>query len=73
LLQRLQTTKFSASMIWHAIMILKNPWATPLDIKGKYDFLENESIVSKLLEFEEQRLLFHLAYRIFIVAPVFGF
>jgi hypothetical protein len=53
LLQRLQTTKFSASMIWHAIMILKNPWATPLDIKGKYDFLENESIVSKLLEFEE--------------------
>lgn len=27
--------------------------ATPLDIKGKYDFLANESIVSKLLEFEE--------------------
>tara|TARA_R110002111_G_scaffold247237_1_gene310364 strand:- start:2068 stop:4458 length:2391 start_codon:yes stop_codon:yes gene_type:complete len=32
----------------------KSPGATPLDIKGKYDFLENESIVSKLLEFEEQ-------------------
>ena len=29
------------------------PGATPLDIKGKYDFLENESIVSKLLEFKE--------------------
>ena len=29
------------------------PGATPLDIKGKYDFLANESIVSKLLEFEE--------------------
>jgi Cu+-exporting ATPase len=32
----------------------KSPGATPLDIKGKYDFLENESIVSKLLEFEEE-------------------
>ena len=31
----------------------KSPGATPLDIKGKYDFLENESIVSKLLEFQE--------------------
>jgi len=30
-----------------------SPGATPLDINGKYDFLENESIVSKLLEFEE--------------------
>jgi Cu+-exporting ATPase len=29
------------------------PGATPLDINGKYDFLENESIVSKLLEFQE--------------------
>ena len=29
------------------------PGATPRDIKGKYDFLANESIVSKLLEFEE--------------------
>ncbi|MGL2963779.1 heavy metal translocating P-type ATPase [Flavobacterium sp. RSB2_4_14] len=29
------------------------PGATPQDIKGKYDFLANESIVSKLLEFEE--------------------
>ena len=32
----------------------KSPGATPLDIKGKYDFLENESIVSKLLEFQEE-------------------
>ncbi|MES2748328.1 MAG: heavy metal translocating P-type ATPase metal-binding domain-containing protein [Bacteroidota bacterium] len=31
----------------------KSPGATPLDTKGKYDFLENESIVSKLLEFQE--------------------
>lgn len=31
----------------------KSPGATPLDIKGKYDFLDNESIVSKLLEFQE--------------------
>jgi Cu+-exporting ATPase len=30
-----------------------SPGATPLDINGKYDFLENENIVSKLLEFEE--------------------
>jgi P-type Cu+ transporter len=29
------------------------PGATPLDINGKYDFLENESIVTKLLEFQE--------------------
>ena len=31
----------------------KSPGATPQDISGKYDFLDNESIVSKLLEFEE--------------------
>ena len=31
----------------------KAPGATPQEIKGKYDFLENESIVSKLLEFQE--------------------
>ena len=31
----------------------KSPGATPLDIKGKYDFLDNESIVIKLLEFQE--------------------
>lgn len=29
------------------------PGATPQDIKGKYDFLANESIVDKLLEFKE--------------------
>jgi len=31
----------------------KSPGSTPLDIEGKYDFLENESIVTKLLEFQE--------------------
>ncbi|MFV8377907.1 heavy metal translocating P-type ATPase [Flavobacterium sp. LB3R33] len=31
----------------------KSPGATPQDINGKYDFLDNESIVSKLLEFQE--------------------
>ena len=31
----------------------KSPGATPLDIEGKYDFLDNESIVSKLLDFQE--------------------
>ncbi|NNT71715.1 HAD-IC family P-type ATPase [Flavobacterium sp. IMCC34852] len=30
------------------------PGATPLDIKGKYDFLANEEIVNKLLEFQER-------------------
>lgn len=29
------------------------PGATPLDIKGKYDFLDDKEIVSKLLDFEE--------------------
>ncbi|TWI15195.1 Cu+-exporting ATPase [Flavobacterium cauense R2A-7] len=29
------------------------PGATPQDIKGKYDFLDNEDIVSKLLDFQE--------------------
>jgi Cu+-exporting ATPase len=33
----------------------KSPGATPLDIKGKYDFLENEGIVAKLLEFQEEK------------------
>lgn len=33
----------------------KSPGATPLDIKGKYDFLENEGIVAKLLEFQEDK------------------
>ena len=33
----------------------KSPGATPHDIKGKYDFLDNESIVSKLLEFQEDK------------------
>ncbi|HSD14184.1 MAG TPA: heavy metal translocating P-type ATPase metal-binding domain-containing protein [Flavobacterium sp.] len=34
----------------------KAPGATPQDIKGKYDFLVNEAIVSKLLEFEEEAI-----------------
>ncbi len=29
------------------------PGATPQDIKGKYDFLDNEAIVEKLLDFKE--------------------
>ena len=33
----------------------KSPGATPLDIEGKYDFLDNESIVAKLLEFQEDK------------------
>jgi len=31
----------------------KSPGATPQDIKGKYDFLDNEDIVTKLLDFQE--------------------
>ena len=31
----------------------KSPGATPLDTNGKYDFLNNETIVAKLLEFQE--------------------
>lgn len=34
----------------------KSPGATPLDIIGKYDFLDNEKIVSKLLEFKEDAI-----------------
>ena len=30
-----------------------SPGATPLDIEGKYDFLDNEKILEKLLEFHE--------------------
>jgi Cu+-exporting ATPase len=33
----------------------KSPGASPLDITGKYDFLDNASIVSKLLEFQEDK------------------
>lgn len=31
------------------------PGATPQDIKGKYEFLDNEEIVEKLLEFDEDK------------------
>jgi Cu+-exporting ATPase len=31
----------------------KSPGATPQDIQGKYDFLENDGILSKVLEFQE--------------------
>lgn len=32
----------------------QSPGATPLDIAGKYDFLDNPTIVSKLLDFQEE-------------------
>ncbi|WP_264520892.1 heavy metal translocating P-type ATPase [Flavobacterium sp. N1994] len=32
----------------------KSPGATPQEIKGKYDFLDNETIITKLLEFQEE-------------------
>ncbi|MGL2986680.1 heavy metal translocating P-type ATPase [Flavobacterium sp. RSSA_27] len=32
----------------------KSPGATPLDIAGKYDFLDNSAIVAKLLDFQEE-------------------
>ncbi|MGL2993867.1 heavy metal translocating P-type ATPase [Flavobacterium sp. TSSA_36] len=31
----------------------QSPGATPIDIAGKYDFLDNKDIVAKLLEFQE--------------------
>ena len=31
----------------------KSPGGTPQDIQGKYDFLDNEAILSKVLEFQE--------------------
>ncbi len=34
----------------------KNPGATPQDIKGKYNFLDNEDIVKRLLEFQEENV-----------------
>ncbi|MBU3682034.1 MAG: HAD-IC family P-type ATPase [Flavobacterium sp.] len=33
----------------------QSPGATPLDIQGKYDFLDNEEITNKLLEFHEAK------------------
>jgi Cu+-exporting ATPase len=33
-----------------------SPGATPQDIQGKYDFLNNDEIVSKLLEFQEESM-----------------
>ena len=32
----------------------QSPGATPLDIAGKYDFLDNPTIVAKLLDFQEE-------------------
>lgn len=32
----------------------QSPGATPLDIEGKYDFLDNPTIVTKLLDFQEE-------------------
>jgi Cu+-exporting ATPase len=34
----------------------KSPGATPQETNGKYDFLDNESIVSKLVEFQENSI-----------------
>ncbi len=34
----------------------KNPGATPQEVQGKYEFLDNEKIVDKLLEFKEDDL-----------------
>ena len=39
-----------------------SPGATPLDIKGKYDFLDNEEIVTKLLEFQEDATAIAVSY-----------
>ncbi len=44
---------FSANDLTSYYDFEKSPGATPLDIKGKYDFLENEAILSKILEFQE--------------------
>jgi len=52
----------------------KSPGATPQESNGKYDFLDNESIVSKLLEFQENATaIFHSTFLIFIVVHAFGF
>lgn len=34
----------------------KAPGATPQEVHGKYDFLENQEIISRLLEFEEEAI-----------------
>lgn len=34
----------------------QSPGATPLDIAGKYDFLDNPTIVTKLLDFQEENI-----------------
>ncbi|RZJ68688.1 MAG: HAD family hydrolase [Flavobacterium sp.] len=44
---------FSANDLSAYYDIQQSPGATPLDLQGKYDFLENEKIVAKLLEFDE--------------------
>jgi Cu+-exporting ATPase len=50
------------------------PGATPQDIQGKYDFLDNESIVQNFLEFQENTThIISLTFLIFIVVRVFGF
>jgi Cu+-exporting ATPase len=38
------------------------PGATPQDIKGKYDFLDDEKIIAKLLEFQEETTSIVLLY-----------
>ncbi|OCB78697.1 heavy metal translocating P-type ATPase [Flavobacterium crassostreae] len=34
----------------------KSPGTSPLDIAGKYDFLDNETIATKLVEFQEENI-----------------
>ena len=44
---------FSANDLGCYYDFANSPGATPLDIEGKYDFLDNEKILEKLLEFHE--------------------
>mgnify|MGYP006257375241 CR=1 FL=1 len=40
----------------------KAPGATPQEVHGKYDFLDNREIVSRLLEFEEETVHIAVSY-----------
>lgn len=46
--------KYSLKIILHAITDLeRSPGAIPQEISGKYNFLDNQAIVEKLLEFND--------------------
>lgn len=45
---------FSANDLSAYYDIQQSPGATPIDLQGKYDFLNSEKIVEKLLEFHEE-------------------